>query len=190
MAGPRITKGEARIHFVRGISKYTFDVLGSFNSLPIPRSQENKSWYINLIRGICILIKGEFAGPAGGINGHEDYWGMWQTATFNGASRFHVVMTQWLVAAAEINAPLPSVYPNFPSYFFPLKRLTEGRRAALKPSGTPGSPLLVLANKHLMKMCLIYSYRKPKNLKPIITHSPPRGLFHYFENQASVSGTL
>lgn len=54
----------------------------------MPWLQENKSWYINLISGICILIKLEFTSPAGGIKEHEDYWGMWQTATFNKALAF------------------------------------------------------------------------------------------------------
>lgn len=49
----------------------------------MPWLQENKSWCINLISGICILIKLEFTSPAGGIKEHEDYRGMWQTATFN-----------------------------------------------------------------------------------------------------------
>lgn len=54
----------------------------------MPWSQKNKSWHINLISGICILIKGDFTNPAGGIKEHEDYRGMWQTATFNKALTF------------------------------------------------------------------------------------------------------
>ena len=48
----------------------------------MPWSQENKSWYINLISIMCILIKWEFTTTAGEIKEHKDCRGMWQTGTF------------------------------------------------------------------------------------------------------------
>lgn len=75
-------------------SNMTFQIVHSISwacviSFPFyALSPENKPWYINLISGICVLIKGEFTSPAGGIIEHMNHWGMWQMATFNKAVAF------------------------------------------------------------------------------------------------------